>query len=87
MGAAVEGSMSFNAMPDDPAATVCARRRECMNRALEAVAYMRLAVHDHLEGFVVLVPTHLTGYHRRLSSPRMVTVRESGTVTRSLHTK
>jgi hypothetical protein len=58
----------FNAMPDDPAAAVIAHRRQGMNRALETIEDMSLAVHDDLEAFVVLIATDFAGSHGKLLS-------------------
>src|SRR6187401_1522920 len=61
-------------MPDDAAAAVGARRRQPMDRTLEAVERMRLAVHDDLESLVILVPASFAACHNqppgKRSAPR-----------------
>src|SRR5438874_2484951 len=63
VGAAVDRSVRLDAVPDDPAVAVIAGRREGVDRALEGVERVRLAVADDLERLVVLVPAYLTLAH------------------------
>ena len=61
--AAKELFAGFETMTDDPAFTVRARRREGMNRALEAVKDVRASRSHDLEGLVVVVSAHFTDSH------------------------
>src|SRR5690348_9911341 len=63
VGAAVDRLAGLDAMADDPAATVGAGRRQQLDRALEAVEHVRLAVEGHLERLVILVSAHLAAGH------------------------
>src|SRR5262249_55553889 len=61
--AAVERASGFDAVSQDAAAAVRARRREIVDGALEAVVHVRLAVHHDLEALVVLVPADVAACH------------------------
>src|SRR5437763_5170012 len=65
--AAIDAPVLLDAVADDAAIAVGARRREGLDGALEAVERVRGASHRDLEGLVVLVSAHLTasGGHRR----------------------
>jgi hypothetical protein len=53
----------FHAVANDAAAAMGARRRQSVNRALKAVKRMRLAAHNHLKRFIVLITAHLADTH------------------------
>jgi hypothetical protein len=61
ISAAIQSIGGLHPMTDDPAATVRAGWRKCMDGALETVECMRLSTYSHLEAFVVGVATHFTG--------------------------
>ena len=63
MRAAVERAIRFDAMSHDFAMAVRARRRQQMNRALEAVEGVRRVALQHLEGLVVVIAAHFTLSH------------------------
>ena len=65
MSTTVHCPTRFDAMPDNPAMTVGANRRELVNRALKAVESMALAGEHNLECLVVIIsasfaPSHVT---------------------------
>src|SRR5690606_26227555 len=62
---AIEGTLSFYAMPYDLHTTMVADRRELVDRTLEAIEHMAVAGGDHLEGEMILVAAHLALGHRR----------------------
>ena len=53
--AAEDFSVSFNAVPDDPAVAMRANRRQRVDRALEAVERMVLPANDHFKRLVIFV--------------------------------
>src|SRR5207244_6075566 len=59
MGAAEVATRAFNAVADDSAAAMLARRRKRVDRGLEAVEPMRLADPFDLKALVVVVTTQL----------------------------
>jgi hypothetical protein len=63
VGTAVQDAVRLNAMAHDPASAVLAGRRESMDCTLEAVESTPLAGHHNLEGFVVVIATHLALSH------------------------
>src|SRR5688500_18400955 len=66
MHAAEEAAARFHAVADDRAVAMVAARRECVDRTLEAVEYMRPAIHHHAERLVVAVSTMLANADARL---------------------
>jgi hypothetical protein len=56
----------LRSMPKNPAAAVVARRRQRVNRTLEAVEGVGRAAQRYLKGLVVVVTTNFTGFHRML---------------------
>jgi hypothetical protein len=60
VGAAVDFTACFDAMPEDATLTVFTPRRELVNRALEAVECVLFTSHRHSEGFVVIVAAGFT---------------------------
>jgi hypothetical protein len=67
-----ELAAGLHAMADDLAATVGARRRQPMDRALEAVEYVSGTGHLHLEGALILVSADLAFRHDRPAVREMV---------------
>jgi hypothetical protein len=65
----VEGPARLNPMPDDLAPAMVTGRGQSMDGAFEAVEDVRLASHDDLEGFVIIIPTYFTSSHFRRSFP------------------
>ena len=63
MCAAVERAVGFDAMADDLAVTMRARRRQQMDRAFETVEGMRRAALHHLERLVVVVTANFALSH------------------------
>src|SRR5262245_25628452 len=61
--AAEELAASLQPVADDPDAAGCAMRGQRLDRAFETVISMRLAVFDHLEGFIVVVAAGFTSRH------------------------
>jgi hypothetical protein len=54
----------LDAVADDPAAAVIARRSELLNGAFKAVEHMAIAAEDNLEGALVIIPAQITLGHR-----------------------
>src|SRR5690606_15173761 len=64
MGAAEEAAVAFRAVADDPATTVVAGRRECVDGAFEGVVGAVVAVGQGApESLVVLVAAHVAAGH------------------------
>jgi hypothetical protein len=55
MNAAEDLSLGFNAVPDNPAGTVRANRRQRVDRALEAVESVVLPANDNFKRLVIFV--------------------------------
>jgi hypothetical protein len=55
MNAAEDLSVSFNAVPDNPAVAVRANRRQRMDRALKAVERVVRPVNDHFKRLIVFI--------------------------------
>jgi hypothetical protein len=55
MSTAVERALGFDAMADDSALAVRARRRQCVDRALETVENVGLSGVNHFKGLIVVV--------------------------------
>ena len=53
--AAVDLSVGFNAVPDNPAVAVRANRRQRMDRALEAVEGVPFSTNDYLKRLVIFI--------------------------------
>src|SRR5581483_9519835 len=60
---AEERAIRLHAMTDDPTSAVVAGGRERVDRALEAVEHVPLALGDDLNRLVVVVPAHLAFGH------------------------
>jgi hypothetical protein len=59
-------SIGFNAVPDNPALTVRANRRERVDRALEAIEGVVLPANDYFKGLVIFVLANFTCSHTQL---------------------
>ena len=55
MNATEDLSVGFYAMPDDSAIAVRADRRQCVDRAFEAVERVMLSGYDHLKRLVIFI--------------------------------
>jgi len=60
VGTAVNISVYPPAVTNDPAATIIALRRQCVDGALETIEGMYLAIQMHLKTLVILVPAYFT---------------------------
>jgi hypothetical protein len=60
-------SISFNAVPDNPAIAMRANRRQRVDGALETVESVVLPADDHFKGLVVFVFANLTCCHTNVS--------------------
>jgi len=69
-GATVEIAVGLNSMPNDPAFTVMAGRRQHVDGALETIKCMGAAGSDHLEREVVVVAANVTLGHNPSVSKR-----------------
>ena len=56
-------SVSFNAVPDNPAIAMRANRRQCVDRAFEAVEGVVLPADDHFKRLVVFVLANFACSH------------------------
>lgn len=66
MNAAIDMSIGFNAMPDDPALAVWADRRKGVDRAFEAIKCVMLSRYDHLKRLVIFIFTNFACSHTQL---------------------
>src|SRR5205814_1896217 len=66
MNAAENLSIRFNAVSDDPAVAVGANRRQCMDRALEAIEGVMLPANDHFKRFVVFIFANFAYSHTQI---------------------
>ena len=66
MDAAENLSVSFNAVPDDPAVAMCANRRQRVDGALETVEGVVLPADDHFKRLVIFVVANLTCSHTQM---------------------
>jgi hypothetical protein len=57
---AVKDTLRLHAMTDDPAATVRAGWRQCLDGTFEAIEDMRLTTHSHFKTFVIHIPAYFT---------------------------
>src|SRR5688572_24462592 len=80
--AAVEVAARLHAVPDDAHTAGIAARRQRLDRALEAVERMGLAIHPDLERLVVVVTAQLALRH---TLPPHVSVRAHGCTPRARH--
>ncbi len=55
MNAAIDLCVGFHAMPDDPAVAVRANRRQCVDRAFEAIECVMLSGYDHFKRLVIFI--------------------------------
>ena len=63
MDAAEDLSISFHAVSNDPAVAVGANRRQCVDRAFEAIERVTLAGNNHLERFVIFILANFAYSH------------------------
>jgi hypothetical protein len=63
MNAAIDLSVGFHAMPDDPAVAVWADRRQRVDRAFEAVECVVLSGYDHFKRLVIFILANFTCTH------------------------
>ncbi len=63
MNAAIDLSVGFHAMPDDPAVAVWADRRQRVDRALEAIECVVLSGYDHFKRLVIFILANFTCSH------------------------
>jgi len=59
-------SVSFNAVPDDPAVAMCANRRQRVDGALETVEGVVLPADDHFKRLVIFVFANLACSHTQM---------------------
>src|SRR6266478_4192621 len=59
-------SISFNAVPDNPAIAMRANRRQRVDGALEAVERVVLPANDHFKRLVIFVVANLTCCHTQM---------------------
>jgi hypothetical protein len=65
-GAAIEVAIGFHTMPDDATSAMATDRRQHVYSTLETVEAVLFAVHDHDEGFVVVISTMCAAWHGAL---------------------
>jgi len=63
MSGAEEHPVIFQSVPNDPDAAMGARRRHCLDGALETIEGVPFAVSDDLECLIVVVPADFTLSH------------------------
>lgn len=68
MDAAEDLAARFNAVPDDPAVTMRANRRQRVDRALEAVEGVVLSANDYFKRLVVFIFTNFACSHTQIFS-------------------
>jgi hypothetical protein len=68
MAAAIDRAVGFDAVPNDVAIAVGTLGRQCVDRALEAVERMALALGNNLERFVIIVSANFAACHGSSSS-------------------
>jgi hypothetical protein len=63
MDAAEDFSVSFNAVPDNPTVAMGANRRECVDRALEAIEGVMFAANDYFKRLVIFILANFACSH------------------------
>jgi hypothetical protein len=63
MNAAIDLSVGFYAMPDNPAVTVRADRRQRVDRAFETIECVMLPGYDHFKRLVVFILANFACSH------------------------
>jgi hypothetical protein len=63
MNAAIDLSVGFHAMSDDPAVAVWADWRQRVDRALEAIECVMLSGYDHFKRLVIFILANFTCTH------------------------
>ena len=66
MDAAEDLSVGFNTVPDNPAVTVRTDRRQCVDRALEAVERVVLPANDYFKRLVIVVFANFAFSHTQI---------------------
>jgi hypothetical protein len=82
MGAAIHRAVCLDAVTDDAAATVCARRGKRLDGAFKAIERMRVTSLGDLKGFIVFIAAGFAPCHRDLL-PLMVETLSSSLCLRS----
>ena len=63
MNAAEDFAVGFHAVPNDSTIAMWADRRQCVNRALEAIECVMLSSYDHFKRLVIFVFTNFACSH------------------------
>jgi hypothetical protein len=66
MNAAIDLSVGFHAVPDDPAIAVRADRRQGVDRAFEAIECVMLSGYHYFERFVIFIFANFACSHTQL---------------------
>jgi hypothetical protein len=82
MGAAIDRAVCLDAVADDAAATVCARRGKRLDGAFKAIERVRVTSLGDLKGFIVFIAAGFAPCHRDLL-PLMVETLSSSLCLRS----
>jgi hypothetical protein len=77
MGAAIHRAVCLDAVTDDAAATVCARRGQRLDGAFKAIERVRVTSLGDLKGFIVLVAAGFAPCHRNPLPPMVETLSSS----------
>jgi hypothetical protein len=71
MNAAIDFSVGFHSVPDDPAVAVRADRRQRVDRAFEAVECVMLSGYDHFKRLVIFIFANFACTHTQSFAPRL----------------
>lgn len=66
MNAAIDLSVGFHAMADDPAVAVWADRRQRVDRAFKAIERVMLSGYDHFKRLVIFIFANFACSHTQL---------------------
>jgi len=66
VNAAIDLSVGFHAMPDDPAVAVWADRRQRVDRTFEAIECVMLSGYDHFKRLVIFIFANFACSHTQL---------------------
>jgi len=72
MNAAIDLPIGFHTVPHDPALAVWADRRQCVDRAFEAIECVMLSGYDHFKRLVIFILANFACSHTqffRASAP------------------
>jgi hypothetical protein len=64
VGAAINGALSLDAVPNHATATMVAFGRKGMDRTFETIEDVGLALHRHLESLVIVISTDFAPFHK-----------------------